>query len=53
MKCEICNKSIATTFMSKIIGTHVKDSKSKKHVICFECQRRFGNNKQKILENIK
>ena len=52
MKCEICSKNIETTFMGKIFGTYVKDSKGKKHTICFECQKKFQNKKD-ILENIK
>mgnify|MGYP001610984283 FL=1 len=53
MKCEICNKSIETTFMEKILGTYIKDDKGKKHAVCFECQKKFSNNKAEILENIK
>lgn len=53
MKCEICSKNIETTFMSKILGTYIKDDKGKKHSICFECQKKFNNDKTKILENIK
>ncbi|MBI2580234.1 hypothetical protein HYV85_00305 [Candidatus Woesearchaeota archaeon] len=41
MKCEICTKGIATTFLEKLKGTYVKDSKGKPHSICFECQSRF------------
>ena len=52
MKCEICGKKIEMTFMEKIIGTYVKDEKGKKHLVCFECQKKF-NDKAKILENIK
>ena len=43
MKCEICDKKIEMTFLSKIMGTHVKDSKGKKHIICFECQKKFDS----------
>ena len=53
MKCEICRKNIGTTFMGKILGTYIKDDKGKKHSICFECQKKFSNDKTKILENIK
>ena len=53
MKCEICSKSVQMLFMEKIMGTYTKDSKGKKHVICFECQKNFNNDKAKILENIK
>ncbi|MBI2134658.1 hypothetical protein HYU09_01590 [Candidatus Woesearchaeota archaeon] len=53
MKCGICSKNIETTFMNKILGTHIKDEKGKKHAICFECQKRFNNDKAKILESLK
>ena len=52
MKCEICGKKIEVTFMDKIIGTYVKDEAGKKHLVCFECQKKF-NDKASILENIK
>ena len=42
MKCEICGKSIATTFLDKIKGTFVRDSKGKLHAVCFECQKLRG-----------
>ena len=53
MKCEVCNKTIETTFMEKILGTYIKDDKGKKHAVCFECQKSLNNDKAKILENIK
>ena len=53
MKCEICSKNIEITFMEKKLGTFIKDDKGKKHIVCNECQKKFSNNKQKILENIK
>ena len=52
MKCAICNKSIDTTFLNKIIGTHVKDEKGKLHTICFECQKKFAS-KEEILKAIR
>jgi hypothetical protein len=52
MKCSICNKTIETTFLSKILGTYVKNSKGKLHPVCFECQKKFKN-KGEILEAIK
>lgn len=39
MKCAICGKQIAETFLKKIIGSYVKDEKGKLHSICSECQR--------------
>lgn len=53
MKCRLCGNKIETTFMEKIIGTYIKDDKGKKHAICFECQKKFNNNKMKILEMVK
>lgn len=52
MKCEICKNKVAETFLKKPIGTFIKDKKGKKHLICFECQKNFSNNKTKILENL-
>ena len=52
MKCEICNKAIETTFLNKLLGTHVKDSKGKLHSICFECQKKFRS-KEEILKAIR
>ena len=51
MKCEICKKKIEETFLKKILGTHVKDAKGKKHTICKECQKSLGS-KDKILEKL-
>ncbi|MBI4140379.1 hypothetical protein HY485_00935 [Candidatus Woesearchaeota archaeon] len=53
MKCEICKATIQETFLKKIIGTHVKDEKGKPHLICFECQKKFGSEKKKILEQLQ
>jgi len=52
MNCEICDNKIGTTFLKKIVGTHVKDSKGKKHLICFECQKKFPD-KTTILQQLK
>jgi hypothetical protein len=51
MKCEICKEKIKETFLSKPIGTYVKDEKGKKHSICFECQKKHGSKKE-ILEKL-
>lgn len=53
MKCEICSKAIETTFMNKLLGTYIKDEKGKKHIVCFECQKKLDNDKARILESIK
>ena len=53
MKCSVCAKKIEETFMKKIIGTYVKKAgSSKKHPVCFECQKKF-NSKEELLGNIK
>jgi endogenous inhibitor of DNA gyrase (YacG/DUF329 family) len=50
-KCEICKKKIEETFLKKIVGTYVKDSKGKKKAICPECQKRFPK-KEDVLKNL-
>ena len=52
MKCEICKKKIAELFLDKIKGTVLKDSKGKKHYVCFECQKNFKD-KDKLLAELK
>jgi len=52
MKCEICRKNVEETFLKKPIGTYVKDEKGKKHMICFECQKKFRT-KDAVLKNLK
>jgi hypothetical protein len=51
MKCDICKKAIQETFLKKLVGTYVRDKKGKKHVVCFECQKKF-NSKKSLLENL-
>ncbi len=41
MKCDICRQKIQETFLKKIIGTYVKDSKGRKKVVCAECQKKM------------
>jgi len=52
-KCEICHEKIGETFLSKVLGTYVKDEKGKKHLVCGECQRHLKNDKKEILAKIK
>jgi hypothetical protein len=52
MKCDICNKTLAETFLKKIIGGYVKDAKGKMHPICRECQKKLGK-KEEILKVLK
>jgi len=42
MKCDICGKKIETTFLNKLIGTVMRDSKRKKRNVCNECQRKYS-----------
>ena len=51
MKCEICKEKIEETFLKKILGTYVKDSKGKKHLICKQCQSKAGS-KEEILAKL-
>lgn len=43
MKCSICGKKIEETFMNKIVGTYVRDSKGKMKAACGDCQVRLGD----------
>lgn len=49
MKCELCKSTIEELFLGKIKGTYVKDAKGKKHIVCFDCQRKFENSKEQML----
>ncbi|HJX06318.1 MAG TPA: hypothetical protein VJ461_06430 [Candidatus Nanoarchaeia archaeon] len=40
-KCDICGKKIETTFLNKVIGAYMKDSKGKKKIVCDECQKKY------------
>jgi len=51
MKCEICGSKIKETFLGKILGTYIYDEKGKKHVVCYECQKKFKTKKE-LLEKI-
>ena len=42
MKCTICNKKIEETFLKKPIGTHVRDGKGKRKIVCNECQSKLS-----------
>jgi selenophosphate synthase len=53
MKCEICKNKIGEIFLNKPLGTYIYDDKHKKQLVCFECQSRFNNDKQKMLEAMK
>ncbi len=52
MRCEICDKKIEATFLGKIMGTYVRDSKGKMHTVCFECQKK-SRTKDSILNAVK
>ncbi len=51
MKCEICKNKIEETFLKKISGTFVKDSKGKKHIICNDCQKKYPD-KEELLKKL-
>ncbi|MBS3109333.1 hypothetical protein J4227_02295 [Candidatus Woesearchaeota archaeon] len=52
MKCAICKTEIQETFLKKPVGTFIKDKKGKKHLVCSACQKKFSNDKEKILTTI-
>jgi len=52
MKCDICGKTMAETFLKKIIGSYVKDSNGKLHPVCRECQKKLGS-KEALLKELK
>ena len=47
MKCDICKGNVEETFLKKPIGTYMKDSKGKKHLVCNKCQK--NNKKEELL----
>ncbi|MFH0876091.1 MAG: hypothetical protein V1859_09205 [archaeon] len=49
MKCAVCKNKIEETFLKKIIGAYIKDSKGKKHPVCAGCQAKLNNSKEKML----
>lgn len=51
MKCEICGRGVSTTFLKKIVGTYIKDSKGKRRVACFECQKQ-AKTKEELLKKL-
>jgi len=52
MKCSVCGKTLAETFLNKIVGGYVKDDKGKRHPVCRECQKNLQS-KEAILKEIK
>ncbi len=52
MKCEICKSSIQELFLGKLKGTIIKDEKGKKHNVCFDCQKKFNNDKKEMLSKL-
>lgn len=48
-KCSICGNKVKETFLDKIIGSYIKDEKGKRHLVCFECQKKL-HTKDKMLE---
>ena len=51
MKCEACKNDVETTFLSKVLGSYVKDAKGKKHLVCAKCQKKFQS-KEELLKNL-
>ncbi len=51
MKCDICREKISETFLSKIKGTQIKDSKGKVRSVCSNCQKQLKT-KEQILSRL-
>ncbi len=51
MKCDICKKTMAETFLKKIIGSYIKNAQGKLHPVCRECQKKLGS-KDEILKQL-
>ncbi|VVB81074.1 Uncharacterised protein [uncultured archaeon] len=51
MNCDVCKKTLAETFLKKIIGSYVKDAKGKLHPVCRECQKKLQS-KAELLKNL-
>ncbi|MCX6708233.1 MAG: hypothetical protein NTW67_01095 [Candidatus Woesearchaeota archaeon] len=51
MKCDICKKTLAETFLKKIVGSYVKDKKGGLHPVCRECQKKLQS-KEELLKNL-
>jgi len=52
MKCDICGNKIEETFLKKIVGTYVRDSKGKRKAVCAECQRKLKG-KEELLAALR
>ncbi len=52
MKCAVCGKTLAETFLKKIVGAYVKDGKGKLHAVCRECQKNLRT-KEAILKKLR
>jgi hypothetical protein len=53
VRCGICKKAVPETFLKKLIGTTIKDEKGKMHAVCSSCQENLGNDKKKMLAEMK
>ncbi|NQU98031.1 hypothetical protein HQ533_01055 [Candidatus Woesearchaeota archaeon] len=50
MKCDFCGKKLETTFLNKIVGTYMKNKKSKRKVVCPKCQK--DHTREKLLKKL-
>jgi hypothetical protein len=50
-KCDLCGKKIDSTFLNKILGTVMRDSKGKKKTICSNCQKQ--NSSEELKEKLE
>ncbi|MFH1770746.1 MAG: hypothetical protein ABH828_04260 [archaeon] len=50
MKCDVCGKKVETTFLNKVLGTYMKNKKSKKKLVCKDCQQKHS--KEELLTKL-
>lgn len=52
-KCSITKEKVSETFLNKALGTYIKDEHGKRFLVSSEVQRKYHNDKKKMLETIK
>ncbi|MBC8501076.1 MAG: hypothetical protein ISS25_02850 [Nanoarchaeota archaeon] len=50
MKCDVCGKKVETTFLAKVVGSYIKNKKSKRKLVCNKCQQKYS--KEQLLKKL-
>ena len=50
MKCDICGKKVDKPFLNKVVGSYMMNNKSKKKIVCPECQKKYS--KEELLKKL-